>query len=76
MLAFGLLQKFELNSGRFLDKIGLGQVFWRDFKLFDLTYGTAYDKYNKMLEDAGVEKWLKTTHMRKVGSTLCTAQGL
>ena len=29
-----------------------------------------------MLEDAGLKKWLKTTQMRKVGSTLCTAQGL
>ena len=80
MIAFGLLQKIELNRGRISFKkrgsIGIGQLFWRDFKLFDLSYGTAYDQYNKMLEDAGVEKWLKTTHMRKVGSTLCTAQGL
>jgi hypothetical protein len=80
MLAFGLLQKFELNRGRISFKkremLEGNQVFWRDFKLFDLSYGTAYDQYHKMLEDAGVEKWLKTTHMRKVGSTLCTAQGL
>jgi hypothetical protein len=74
MLAFGLPQKFELNRGRKSFKkreiLEGNQIFWRDYKLFDLSHVTVFDQYHKMLEDAGVEKWLKTTHVRKVGSTL------
>ena len=74
MLAFGLPQKFEVNRGRKSFKkreiLEGNQIFWRDYKLFDLSHVTVFDQYHKMLEDAGVEKWLKTTHVRKVGSTL------
>jgi len=39
------------------------QIHWKDVKLFDLTYDTAHNTYQAMLERAGVGKWKKVTHM-------------
>lgn len=80
ILAFSLIQKFHNLRQRISFKkrehTPANKIHWRDVKLFDLSYNTAWDQYNKMMEDAGVAKWLKTTHMRKAGSNLCTAQGM
>ena len=67
-LAFSLMWKMHHQQNQFSffkkDHVPPNRTCWKEVKIFDLSYGTAYDQYTKMLEEAGVPEWLKKTHMR------------
>ena len=66
IVAFSLLDRLDKNDISFLrvDLVPDNMTHWTKVKLFDLDYSKAHKNYQKMLEDAGVGKWAKVTHMR------------
>ena len=66
IVAFSLLDRLDKNDISFLrvDLVPNNMIHWTKMKLFDLDYTNAHKNYKKMLEDAGVGKWAKVTHMR------------
>ena len=67
LIAFGFFDRCSRTGARisFLKRedLPVNKVHWKDVKLFDLNYGTAHSQYARMLENAGVGKWKKVTHM-------------
>jgi|AntRauTorckE5430_2_1112549.scaffolds.fasta_scaffold04680_4 hypothetical protein len=67
LIAFAFFDKCSRTGAKisFLKRehVPANKVHWKDVKLFDLNYGTAHNQYARMLENAGVGKWKKVTHM-------------